>query len=93
VAGVLASLTMFVVFYLLTVFTLSYGTTTLGYTREQFLLIQLAGVGCFAVTIPIAAAAGTARTTAGADVGGGCNRDFRHRHGAAADSRHQPAPC
>jgi MFS family permease len=57
VAGVLASLTMFVVFYLLTVFMLSYGTTTLGYTREQFLLIQLAGVLCFAVTIPIAAAA------------------------------------
>jgi len=57
VAGVLASLTMFVVFYILTVFTLSYGTTTLGYTREQFLLIQLAGVVCFAVTIPIAAVA------------------------------------
>jgi MFS family permease len=54
-AGVLASLTMFVVFYLLTVFTLSYGTTTLGYTRDQFLLMQMIGVICFAVTIPIAA--------------------------------------
>jgi metabolite-proton symporter len=57
VAGVLASLTMFVVFYLLTVFTLSYGTTVLGYTREQFLLIQMIGVVCFAITIPIAAVA------------------------------------
>jgi metabolite-proton symporter len=56
-AGVLASLTMFVVFYLLTVFTLSYGTANLGYTREQFLLMQLVGVVCFAITIPIAAVA------------------------------------
>jgi metabolite-proton symporter len=56
-AGVLASLTMFVVFYLLTVFTLSYGTTVLGYTRQQFLLIQMLGVICFAVTIPLAARA------------------------------------
>ena len=54
-AGILASLAMYVIFYLLTVFTLSYGTTNLGYTREQFLLIQLAGVICFGVTIPVAA--------------------------------------
>jgi metabolite-proton symporter len=57
VAGVLASLTMFVVFYLLTVFTLSYGTTTLGYTREEFLLMQMIGVVCFGITIPLAARA------------------------------------
>ena len=53
--GVLASLAMYVIFYLLTVFTLSYATTDLGYTREQFLLIQLIGVVCFAVSIPVAA--------------------------------------
>jgi metabolite-proton symporter len=57
VAGVFASLTMFVVFYLLTVFTLSYGTANLGYTREQFLLMQLVGIVCFAITIPVAAVA------------------------------------
>src|SRR5687767_4608240 len=54
-AGTLASLAMYVIFYLLTVFTLSYATTALGYTREEFLLIQLAGVVCFAVAIPVSA--------------------------------------
>ena len=33
----------FVLFYLMTVFALSWGTTALGYTREQFLLMQLFG--------------------------------------------------
>ena len=55
VAGTLMSLTTFVVFYLMTVFTLSWGTSALGFTREQFLRIQLVGVACFAVTIPISA--------------------------------------
>ena len=55
VTGILASLAMYVIFYLLTVFTLSHATTHLGYTREQFLLIQLVGVVCFAVAIPVAA--------------------------------------
>jgi metabolite-proton symporter len=54
-AGVLASLAMYVIFYLLTVFTLSHATSHLGYSREQFLLIQLAGVICFAIAIPVAA--------------------------------------
>jgi MFS family permease len=39
----------------MTVFALSWGTTALGYSREQFLLIQLFGVLWFAATIPIAA--------------------------------------
>ena len=39
----LVSLATFVLFYLMTVFALSWGTTALGYTREQFLLIQLFG--------------------------------------------------
>ena len=52
VIGVLISLATFVLFYLMTVFALSWGTTRLGYTREQFLLIQLFGVACFAITIP-----------------------------------------
>jgi MFS family permease len=55
VLGVLVSLATFVLFYLMTVFALSWGTSALGYSREQFLLIQLFGVVCFAVTIPIAA--------------------------------------
>ena len=32
--GVMVSLTAFVIFYLLTVFALSWGTSTLGYSRE-----------------------------------------------------------
>jgi metabolite-proton symporter len=56
VAGTLISLTTFLVFYLMTVFTLAWGTSALGFTREQFLWIQLAGVLCFSVTIPVSAA-------------------------------------
>jgi len=55
VAGVLVSLATFVLFYLMTVFTLSWGTTALHYGRETFLVMQLAGIVCFAITIPIAA--------------------------------------
>jgi len=56
VAGTLLSLATFVIFYLMTVFTLSWGTSALGFTREGFLRIQLVGVGCLAATIPISAA-------------------------------------
>ena len=37
----------------MTVFALSWGTTALGYSREQFLLMQLFGVICFGLTIPL----------------------------------------
>ena len=53
--GTLASLATFVLFYLMTVFALSWGTSALGFRRETFLLMQLLGVVCFAVTIPISA--------------------------------------
>ena len=53
--GTIVSLTTFVLFYLMTVFTLSWGTTALGFTRERFLQIQLVGVACFAVMIPVSA--------------------------------------
>ena len=55
VVGTLVSLATFVIFYLMTVFTLSWGTSALGFTREEFLWIQLVGVACFAVTIPVSA--------------------------------------
>jgi metabolite-proton symporter len=55
VAGVLVSLATFVLFYLMTVFALSWGTSALGYSRQSFLLMQLVGVVCFALTIPLAA--------------------------------------
>jgi metabolite-proton symporter len=53
--GVLASLATFVLFYLMTVFALSWGTTALGYNRNEFLVLQLIGVVCFGITIPISA--------------------------------------
>jgi metabolite-proton symporter len=53
--GTLSSLATFVLFYLMTVFALSWGTTALGYSRQTFLLMQLLGVLCFAATIPLAA--------------------------------------
>jgi len=52
VVGTLISLSVFVIFYLTTVFTLSWGTTALGFTRERFLLIQLFGVIFFGLTVP-----------------------------------------
>jgi MFS family permease len=53
--GTLVCLATFVLFYLMTVFALSWGTTALGYSREKFLLIQLLGVLFFALTIPMGA--------------------------------------
>ncbi|HEY1462238.1 MAG TPA: MFS transporter [Terriglobales bacterium] len=55
VAGILVCLSTFVLFYLMTVFALSWGTTALHYSRGQFLLIQLFGILFFAITIPISA--------------------------------------
>ena len=55
VIGVLSSLATFVLFYLMTVFALSWGTTALGYRRDTFLLLQLVGVVCFALAIPVSA--------------------------------------
>jgi metabolite-proton symporter len=53
VAGTLACVTTFVIFYLMTVFALSWGTTTLHYTRGDFLERQLFGVLFFAAFIPV----------------------------------------
>ena len=55
IAGVLVCLATFVLFYLMTVFALSWGTTALKFSRAQFLLMQLACIVFFALTIPIAA--------------------------------------
>ena len=53
--GTLVSLATFVLFYLMTVFALSWGTTALGYSREKFLVMQLSGIVLFGLTIPISA--------------------------------------
>ena len=54
-AGILVCLATFVLFYLMTVFALSWGTTALHYNRATFLVIQLVGILFFAATIPISA--------------------------------------
>jgi metabolite-proton symporter len=55
VLGILASLATFVLFYLMTVFALSWGTSALHYSRATFLIIQLVGIVFFAATIPLSA--------------------------------------
>jgi MFS family permease len=55
VAGILVCLATFVLFYLMTVFALSWGTTALHYDRGTFLFIQLFGILFFAATIPVSA--------------------------------------
>jgi metabolite-proton symporter len=55
IAGILLCLATFVLFYLMVVFALSWGTGALHYSREKFLLMQLFATGFFALTIPVSA--------------------------------------
>jgi MFS family permease len=55
VLGTVIALTVFVVFYLMTVFALSWGTSSLGYSRETFLQLQMISMVFFALTIPLSA--------------------------------------
>jgi metabolite-proton symporter len=55
VLGTFAAVATFVLFYLMTVFSLSWATSALGYTRREFLVLQMLGVLFFALTIPISA--------------------------------------
>jgi metabolite-proton symporter len=55
VSGTLATISTFVVFYLLTVFALGWATGALGFGRRQFLILQMTAVLFFGLTIPISA--------------------------------------
>lgn len=55
VLATLAAVTTFVVFYLMTVFTLSWGTSQLGFVRQDFLILQIISVIFFGLTIPLSA--------------------------------------
>ena len=55
VAGTLACLATFVLFYLMIVFTLTWATSALHYSKSDFLQMQLVGVVFFALMIPVAA--------------------------------------
>ncbi|MGV8959432.1 MAG: MFS transporter [Stenotrophomonas sp.] len=63
VMGTLSVFATFVLFYLMTVFTLGYGTATLGYSRADFLLLQMVGIVFFAAGIPLGAVYGDRRGT------------------------------
>jgi metabolite-proton symporter len=51
-----AAITTFVTFYVMAVFTLSWGTSELGFARGEYLIYQIIGVLFFAATIPPSAA-------------------------------------
>lgn len=55
ILGTLSSMGQFVLFYLITVFTLGWATSQLGYTRPDFLKLQLISVLFFAAFIPVSA--------------------------------------
>ncbi len=55
VLGTIATITTFLLFYLMTVFTLSWGTSALHYQRTSFLIAQMISVLFFGVGIPISA--------------------------------------
>ena len=54
-AGTIGSISTFLVFYLMSVFALSWGTSHLGYSRGQFLWLEMVAVLCFAGAIPLSA--------------------------------------
>jgi metabolite-proton symporter len=55
VLGTIVTVATFVLFYLMTVFALNWGTSALHFSRKQFLVLQLFSVVFFALTIPLAA--------------------------------------
>lgn len=55
VVGTFGALATFVLFYLMTVFALSWGTTALHYARKDFLLLQMVAMFAFAAGIPLSA--------------------------------------
>jgi MFS family permease len=55
VLGSLTGMGQFVLFYLMTVFTLSWATRSLGYARQDFLVLQLIATVFFAICIPVSA--------------------------------------
>ncbi len=53
--GTFAAVATFVTFYLMTVFSLSWATTDLGFSRRDFLIIQLFSILFFVAGIPVSA--------------------------------------
>jgi metabolite-proton symporter len=53
--GTAATITTFLLFYIMTVFTLSWGTSALQYPKESFLIAQMISMLFFALGIPVSA--------------------------------------
>lgn len=53
--GTLAAVATFVTFYLMTVFSLSWATSDLGFSRRDFLIIELYAILFFVIGIPVSA--------------------------------------
>jgi metabolite-proton symporter len=53
--GTCSAIVTFVVFYMMTVFALSWGTSALHFPRQEFLVMQMIGVLFFGLTIPLSA--------------------------------------
>ena len=53
--GTAAVITTFLLFYIMTVFTLNWGTSALHYSRESFLIAQMISMLFFALGIPVSA--------------------------------------
>lgn len=53
ILGTLATITTFLLFYLMTVFTLSWGTSALHYSRNSFLIAQIISMLFFGLGIPL----------------------------------------
>jgi metabolite-proton symporter len=53
--GTVATITTFLLFYIMTVFTLSWGTSALQYPKESFLIAQMISMLFFALGIPFSA--------------------------------------
>jgi metabolite-proton symporter len=55
VLGTIATITTFLLFYIMTVFTLSWGTTSLHYAKDDFLIAQMISMLFFALAVPVSA--------------------------------------
>ena len=55
ILGIVAGICTFVVFYLTTVFAMAWGTTKLGYSRNEFIIMELIATLFFALFIPLSA--------------------------------------
>jgi metabolite-proton symporter len=69
VLGTFASTATFVLFYIMTVFSLSWATSALKIPRSEFLVLQMIGVLFFAATIPLSAVIADRRSRRGMLIG------------------------